>query len=319
MKRFLLIFMIASQIGFGQNLSNREVKINYTNGTEVFDILIEKNPDISFDEDKEYFWYTEFTKIKTTKGGSGGHLLNGNYKFYNESGDLKQDINFELGLKNGIQREWDSTGVLELYNDYIKGKAIYTKFRNDDGIFISWENPIDPFSIFQSKGAIKKVYDKYDQLEYVIKFVEFMCTQTTQYYTYSEQKKQQFFEQGSFGNGGKYYGKYTTWYSNGQIEVDGQFYKPEEFGANGMICYECAPEVRVGTWTWYNQDGSIDSQSTYKIDISYWDNGNIKSVGGLIKSGNEWYKNGKWVFHDEDESWEKEEKEYSWGNEVVND
>ena len=317
MKRFLLIFMIASQIGFGQNLSNREVKINYTNGTEVFDILIEKNPDISFDEDKEYFWYTEFTKIKTTKGGSGGHLLNGNYKFYNESGDLKQDINFELGLKNGIQREWDSTGVLELYNDYIKGKAIYTKFRNDDGIFISWENPLDPFVVQQSKGAIKKIYSKDNRLEVVIKYKDMFQQQVTQYHEYSDQIEAQYNQIGI--SNGPYYGKYTQWYENGQIKVDGQFYEPEEFTMGGLLDHRCSPEVRVGTWTWYSKDGSIDSESTYKIDISYWDNGNIKSVGGLIKSGNEWYKNGKWVFHDEDESWEKEEKEYSWGNEVVND
>jgi antitoxin component YwqK of YwqJK toxin-antitoxin module len=314
MKKILLTLISLPLIGFGQN---KEVKINYTNGTEVFEVLTNKNPNISFDEEKEYFWYTEFTNIKTTKGGSGGLLLNGNYKFYNESGNLENEINYKLGLKHGVQKNWDADGTVILNNEYIEGRAVYTKFRNDQGIFISWENPIDPFSIQQSKGAIKKQFDKYNQLEMVIKYHDLALTQMTEYYTYSNQKDKEYFKAG-FG-GGPLYGKYTKWYSDGQVKVDGQYYEPEEFSMGGMICYECDPEIRVGTWTWYNEDGTIDSQSTYKADISYWDNGSIKSVGGLIKSGGEWLKHGKWIFHDEEESWEKEEKKYEWGNEVVID
>ncbi len=314
MKKILLILIFLPILSFGQN---KEVRINYSNGTEVFEVLTNKNTNISFDDDKEYFWYTEFTNIKTTKGGSGGLLLNGNYKFYNESGDLENERNFKLGLKHGVQKNWDSDGTVILNEEYIAGRAVYTKFRNDEGLFISWENPIDPFSIQMSKGAIKKQFNKYNQLEYVTKFHELMRTTTTKYYIYSNQKEGEFSEVGSMGTGGKLYGKYTFWYSNGQVEVDGQYHEPEEFEMGGMVCYECDPEIRVGTWTWYNQDGTIDSQTTYKADISYWDNGKIKSVGGFIKSGEEWLKHGKWVFHDEDKSWEKEEKKYEYGNEVA--
>ena len=47
MKKLLVIIMSISLTGFGQNLQNREVRIDYSNGTEVFDILIEKNPKLS--------------------------------------------------------------------------------------------------------------------------------------------------------------------------------------------------------------------------------------------------------------------------------
>ena len=307
----LLIFL-----PFFSNGQNEEIKQTYSDGTIIFDILINKNPDINFDEELEYYWYTEFTDVKFTKGGAGGQLLNGPYRFYNKSGDLNTEINFKLGLKHGFQKQWDSVGTVIRNTEYIEGRAVYTKFRNDEGIFISWENPIDPFSIQQSKGAIKKQFDKDNQLEYVTKFHDLFRTQTTKYYTFNGVKEQEYSEAGTMGTGGILYGKYTEWYSNGQIKVDGKYHEPKEFEAGGLLCYECAPEMRVGTWTWYERDGNIKSQSTYKADISYWDNGKIKTVGGLIEYNGEWFKHGKWIFHEEDENWETEEKKYEWGTEV---
>ena len=55
-----------------------------------------------------------------------------------------------------------------------------------------------------------------------------------------------------------------------------------------------------------------------KINIKLPQNLKVNFLG-LIKSGGEWLKHGKWIFHDEEESWEKEEKKYEWGNEVVID
>ena len=124
-----------------------------------------------------------------------------------------------------------------------------------------------------------------------------MCTQTTQYYEYSDQKHMEYNEQGFANN---LYGKYTVWYENGQIKLQGQYYQPIEFEAGGMICNECEANIMVGDWVWYNEDGSISSSNTFKEYISYWDNGNIQSAGTLVQgSSGVWFRDRLWIFWDE--------------------
>src|SRR5690606_33491466 len=110
---------------------NKEIKIKYKNGIEIFHIYLgDEQP--KYKEDKEYYWYTEFSKIKSTKGGNGGKLLNGNYKFFDENGNLIKDENYSMGLKNGESKKWDKNGDLTEIYRYENGESVYWKYHPDE-------------------------------------------------------------------------------------------------------------------------------------------------------------------------------------------
>jgi antitoxin component YwqK of YwqJK toxin-antitoxin module len=146
----ILTFTLLAFASDGQtSIQTKEVKIPYTNGYEIFRICI-SGCAVSFGDKQEYFWYTEFSKIKSTKGGSGGNLLHGNYKFYDEHGNLRQDKSYYLGLPDGSEKNWDSLGNITSQTKYNKGKIVYWKFQNDEK---NWIELIG--QIFQ-EGTIKK-------------------------------------------------------------------------------------------------------------------------------------------------------------------
>ncbi len=143
MKKFRLLFLIffITINSFGQTCKQEEVKIIYKNGFEVFNIC-KSNPSITFDDNKEYYWYTEFSKIKSTEGGSGGNLLNGNFKFYDDYENFRIDKNYTLGLEDGNDVHWDSSGNITFKNIYNKGKIVYQKFLNDEKYWIEFNGPM---------------------------------------------------------------------------------------------------------------------------------------------------------------------------------
>jgi len=299
MKKLVIIglsYFLALNL-IGQTCQNEEIKIRYTNGFEVFNVC-KTNPPITFDEKKEYYWYTEFSKIKSTKGGCGGNLLNGNYKFYDEDGNLRVDKNYLLGLEDGNDVRWDSLGNITAKSTYKKGDIIYWKFLNDENYWIEFNGPMF------SEGTIRKVYTKYGTLISEEKMLADFKQLVKIYYEYPTGQLKE--EYNTTALGGDYMsGKYTSYYKNGKIEVDGQFYEGE------------FTNIRVGTWKWYNEDGTLDSESSYKAEVTNWTNGEKKMTGGYIydTDNEQWVKIGEWKWFDETGKL-IETKKYQWGVEI---
>jgi len=315
MKKLLLILLCVPLIAFSQDCKNKEIKINYTNGLEIFNVC-EYNLNINYDEEKEYFWYTSFSKINKTKGGSGGQLLNGNYKFYDEQGNMRMQKSYNLGLMDGDHIWWDSLGNITSRTSYQDGLSVYTKFQNDEGYWIEWENRSFPGNLFGSEGAIKRSYDKYNTLKSKQTFYNMSCYHLITYYSNS-QKEMEATMHAFPGTDGNCYGKITWWYRNGNIKIKGTYYSEEECNFYNPLYLT---EMKDGVWEWYLEDGELDYSCTYKPEILFWPNGNKKSLGTLIYSASTdtWLQHGKWEYFD-DGGIIDFTKQFSWGDEVKED
>lgn len=282
---------------FGQSCQQEEIKISYTNGLEVFNIC-KTNPSITFDEKRDYYWYNEFSKIKSTKGGSGGNLLHGNYKLYDEYGNLRVDKNYSFGINDGNCVRWDSLGDIVSKTVYSKGDIIYYKFLNEENVWIEFNGPMF------KEGTIRKVYTKDGTLISEEKMLADFKEHVKIYYEYpTGQLKEEFTTKG-FG-GDNMVGKYTSYFKNGRIEVDGQFLE------EGLM------SIQVGIWKWYNEDGILDSENNYKAEVLHWPTGEVKLSGGYIYDTDteQWVKTGEWRWYDETGTF-IEKKQYRWGVEV---
>lgn len=166
-------------------IQTKEIKIPYTNGYEVFNIC-SSGCSTTFDDKKEYFWYNEFSKIKSTKGGSGGSLLHGNYKFYDENGNLRQDKYYYLGLSDGSEKTWDSLGNITSQYKYSKGDIIYMKFQNEEKYWIEFNGPMF------KEGTVRKVYTQFNSLISEETMLANFKQRIKTYYEYSGKVKEQF-------------------------------------------------------------------------------------------------------------------------------
>lgn len=294
----ILTLFLLTIVSYGQTaIQTKEIKIQYTNGNEIFKICTSGCP-TSFDDKKEYFWYTEFSNIKSTKGGSGGSLLHGNYKFYDENGNLRQDKNYYLGLPDGSEKNWDSLGNIKSQTKYSKGVIIYWKFQNEEKYWIEFNGQM------LKEGTIRKVYTQYNSLiseeTMLPKFRQHIKT----FYEYSGKLKEDYTTSGI----GRDYlaGKYTSYFENGKVEVDGQYYNGEY------------TNIKVGTWKWYKSDGTLDATEIYKVEVEKWDNGEIKVAGGYIfdSEKNTWLKIGEWRWYTEEGKFQSSKK-YKWGVEIT--
>jgi len=298
----MLCFFIFNTV-ISQNCNTKEIKINYTNGLEIFNIC-ENTFETNFDNEKDYYWYTEFSKIKTTKGGSGGQLLSGDYKFYDENGNLINSQQFKNGLLNGEKKKWDNEGNLLEITKYSKGNSEYTKFR--DYAEKGWVEHIG--KILQN-GWIKNSYNKYNEL--VANEItngdnsdmESLRTTTTRYFSSTKKIKEKYT---SHLAGYGLVGKYFEFYENGNPKVEGSFY-------DGKIY---TGDLKSGWWKWYKENGELDTQDKYEAKIEYWESGNAKSICSEYFDPKEdtWIKNGKCYFYDKDGNLD-DIKEFEWGEE----
>jgi len=273
------------------------MKILYTNGNEVFNICT-SGCSTNFDDKKEYYWFTEFSKIKSTKGGSGGNLLHGNYKFYDENGNLRQDKNYYLGLLDGSEKYWDFLGNITSHSKYSKCEMIYHKFQNDEKYWIELNG------VSLKEGTIRKVYTQDNTLISEETILPDKKQHNKTFYEKSGKLKVDYTT--SLISSHSMTGKYTSYYENGKIEVDGQYY-------NGELT-----NIKVGTWKWYKSDGSLDATEIHKAEVEKWDNGEIKVVGGYFFDieNNIWIKNGDWCWYTEDGSLQSK-KVFKQGTEIT--
>tara|TARA_R100000935_G_scaffold2360_1_gene6635 strand:+ start:144 stop:1922 length:1779 start_codon:yes stop_codon:yes gene_type:complete len=288
---------------------NKEIRINYKNGIEIFNIYLGSEQH-KFKEDKEYFWYTEFSKIKSTKGGSGGNLLNGNYKFFDENGNLLIDENYSMGLKDGDSKRWDKKGELTEINKYKEGESVYWKYHpeGDEG----W---VEQIGQMLKAGWTKNSYDKYNNLIASQKtfideksIIKKEKTKTSIYFRNSDQKKEEYTTLMMFNN--SYIGEYVQYFENGNKKVYGKLFDPYENGIDKYI-----GNIRDGEWKWYKENGELDSTEKYKAVVEYWENGNLKNIYGQYfdEEENKWLKHGRFYSYNLDGKGIGKITEYEWG------
>jgi antitoxin component YwqK of YwqJK toxin-antitoxin module len=264
--------------------------IQYKNGREVFNVC-KSDQKLNYNEDLEYYWYNEFSKIKSSKGGAGGKLMHGKYQYFDGKGDLTQEANFYLGLKDGIQKTWDSVGKINETYKFIKGKLVYSKLKSEDSNkIIEWNGSI------LEPGSIKKIYTSYGHLESTEEELGDFKTKVTIFY-YNGKIQKQFTHQID-----DLFGEYVEFYENGKIKIYGKY----------------DYNLRTGDWKWYRKDGSISSIEKYRINRQYYPNKQLMSLGGeyFNPDTNKWVKDGVWKWGREDGKGWKEIKEYKIGVEV---
>lgn len=256
--------------------NTKEVRINYTNGLEVINVYV-LNPNIKYYDSVEYTWYTEFSKIKSTKGGSGGLLLHGIYKFYDEYGNLRIERNYSNGRLNGFEKYWDSLGNISEQNKYKFGECVYLKFKNDKEQWVEFIGPI-----FE-KGTVRKIFTKYNKLVEIDTQYSFSTESITLFYENSTFRKSYF----QVINQNVMNGIYKSFYENGKLEEKGQYWDSA-----------FSVEIKIGTWVYYNIDGT-KIYTKYKRGVEYWENGKIKAEGTLVfdKIKKEWLKDDIWQFY----------------------
>ena len=294
---YFIPFSVFGQTPVQNNIQTKEIKLNYTNGKEVFRICI-TNPQLKFDDNQEYFWFTEFSKIKSTKGGAGGNLLHGNYKLYDEKGNLRQEKNYYLGLKDGKDNNWDSLGNITSIFKYKKGDCVYMKFK--EGKY--W---VELFGVWLLEGSIKKCYTEYNTLISEETYLKDNKEHVKTFYEFSGKLNEDYYLR--HGEGHRV-GKYICYYENGKIQTEGQFYDGEW------------TDIKDGTWKFYKLNGTLKATELYKTEIKKFDNGELKSAGGYIFNSiaNEWAKTGEWRWFKNSDNGDgvEEIKNYEWGVEV---
>ena len=271
---------------FGQTtIKTKEVKINYTDGLDVFNVCI-NNPQITYNVNYEYFWYNEFTGLKSTKGGVGGNLLHGKYNLYDINGNLINESYYNLGIITS-EKKWDAFGNLISIEKYKNNKTIYWKFK-DENNWVEWIG--QPMFI----GSVKKVYDYFGNITEIATNLPNSVTPKIQYKLFSTSSNKIIREytkiiHWSGSDSPSYVGKYYEYYDNGKPKIEGQF-------------DEIAENIRIGIWKIYNENGTIDYTLKYKSDIQKWENGKLKMAGGYFFNSEEntWVLDGVWKWYSND-------------------
>ncbi len=293
MKTVLITFLLCIQIiiSGGQSkppIKTKEVKQVFANGYIIFHIC-ENNPVVNYDDNKEYNWYSVDSKTQKTKGGSGGSLLHGNKKFYNNDGSLSLDENYYMGLLQGSAKSWKNNEI-EYIRKYNKGEISYGKERTEDG---SWVETF--YEDDWSKPEITRWYSNYNILKAELKNNRLTFrTEVKEYYEMSTQIAKKFTKNSFDG----LVGKYIEYYENGTIKVEGQY--------ADML----TGKIKDGIWKYYNKDGSIEGVSNFRVEKE-------KSQSGayIQKKDGSWVKHGKWTFYNK-ETDILTEKEYNFGVEI---
>jgi antitoxin component YwqK of YwqJK toxin-antitoxin module len=244
--------------------------ITYSNGKEIFG-LCSSCYKINYDKNLDYYWYSPTEGVQDSKGFSEGKLLNGEYKFYDEKGNLTTKGNYRNGLKHGNFIINDKYGNIEEKSHFTNGIIDYIKFANDSGYIIEWNGGI------LSSGSIKKVYTSDNTLIEQATVDEDFIFHYELYYERTGAIESKF-SQDLFG---KYQGNYVSYYPNGQVEFEAQF----------------KAGLRFGIWKWSDENGGISNRKTYNIHEEQYSNGNIKIKGSQYYDFENyiWIKDGIWI------------------------
>ena len=290
-KEFLIIFFLITNICFSQTIKTEKRTVNYSDGKAFFEVCVNKL-NLEFAENLEYRWHNNYSGLQKTKGGAGGEVLHGKYQAFNDKGSLKYENNYYLGLQDGVQKEWDENGDLYKTFKYKKGVRYYSKFPSDEGDYI-----IEYIGAILEDGTIKKVYDKYGTLLQEETDSPELRREITDYYSSGKIKSKYTTNYMNW-----MFGEFKTYYSNGQIECEGNYIENN----------------RTGIWKWFKEDGSPDETEEHRVNKIKREDGTLFAEGGeyFDSEKNEWNKNGTWRWFKEDGKRILDIKIYEYGTEV---
>lgn len=293
------VFILCSSLLSAQTCPTEPVTLRYSNGHEVFNVCRD-DPNMTFEDDKEYYWYTEFSKIKSTKGGAGGQLLHGEYKFFDAQGNLIKNQNFKLGLEHGKGKVWDEKGNIIEISEKQEGEYLYWKYKTEDGE--QWQEHIGKWF---EEGYTIRYMDKWGNLNKEEIFIPGGKGLTRIYFEGTEQIDVEC-QTALFGTLMQS-GLFKDFHRNGKLSVEGELGEGE------------FTEIQVGTWNFYNEDGSLKAAYEFKGHIERFDNGNKKEVGAVYydSDSDDWLRHGKWKIYNL-EGRRIETKEYEYGRPINN-
>jgi antitoxin component YwqK of YwqJK toxin-antitoxin module len=246
----------------GQTANTKKTEHISSIGREEF-FICTNGCSVNYDNSIEYYWYNEYSGVKSTIGGNGGSLLNGVYKYFDTKGNLLQERNFKMGVLHGKEKNWDDKGNITGESKYENGSAVYFKTKLEDGGWLEFDGPM-----FET-GSTRKFYTSFMKLIQVTTWLHFDEVQIKNYYS-NGQLEEEYTTSFLFQDNRK--GKYNSYYENGKPHVIGQYYDKDFLG------------LRDGEWKWYKPDGTLESTELYMVDIEYWENGEYKTLGSRLWS-----------------------------------
>ena len=126
MKKTITIFLfLFSCAAYGQKISAYGMdKVRIIAGEKI--IVAEIIPVSSEPRIKTacfYYWYSG-NAIHSSQGGYSGRLLNGRYNEYYLNNNLKEQGNFNKGLKDGLWKSWNESGALSQVSNWKNGAIL---------------------------------------------------------------------------------------------------------------------------------------------------------------------------------------------------
>ncbi|WP_418637509.1 TIGR02281 family clan AA aspartic protease [Winogradskyella sp.] len=289
---------------------NTEIEIKYPNGLLVFNVF-NGSDTLDYKEDKEYYWYTEYSKVKSTKGGNGGKLLNGNYRFYDTDGNLISIKEYSMGLLHGESKLWNDNGELIEIENYKNGDRIYWKYLKKDNFeWIEHKGKLFTNGYIRNeidgKGHFIKRETIYIDQKDIIKEKKI---KKELYYKDSDILKRSYTISvlNDIQNENILIGKYQSFYRSGKIKVLGNYFDNYTEGLDYL-----PSDLKEGKWIWFLENGEVDSEENYKVEKEYWKNGSIKNVYRIYLHGDTWVKDGHYFSYNENGEL-RENKKYSLG------
>jgi antitoxin component YwqK of YwqJK toxin-antitoxin module len=245
--------------------------MEYAGGWAEFDFLVNNPNEKEYSDDVKYYWYNENLGINVTKGGSGGKLIHGVFYSYYSKRKLKAVVNFYLGEKSGLEKQWDSTGELISINKYSNNKLIYSKFNEpEEGLIHEWIG--EPYS----KNSILNLYNLKGYKNPILSKTEFIngisYKKLTDYDKIGKVKKVYYLD---FVR--RLDSIYVEYYDNGKIKVQGKY--DEGF--------------KTGDWYYYDYNGNLITNERFSVYRKYGDNNKLEIEYGRFYN----FKTKEWIIH----------------------
>lgn len=239
-------------------------------------------------------------------------------EFYNDL-TVKREINYEKGLKNGIYKEYDNYGNLNLILKY-----------NDDLL-------VDNDDLERDSVSVKNEYDENGILVFSGTYKNDLCVGIHRYFdkegnvvnSYIYNEKGRKISEGIVNQNGSREGSWKILYENGNLKASGSYLNNNKNGP-WKYFYEDGKIEQEGTyrngqydgkWVWYYDDSRIRKEEAYYngkeegLFIEYDRSGMIISQGEYFEGEkeDEWYyyvndhkeigsyvtglRNGKWKYY----------------------
>jgi antitoxin component YwqK of YwqJK toxin-antitoxin module len=137
MKRYLLLFVLLNALGVQAQKDDFDIDaykhtINYADHKVTFQLQPSASELKVVYPDRSYYWFAS-NQLKITQGGFSGKLLHGSYRDFYTDASLKEQGQFNMGLKVGQWKQWTKEGNLIAQTTYLAGKPEGRFYKYEEG------------------------------------------------------------------------------------------------------------------------------------------------------------------------------------------